>query len=237
MSDVGSVEAVSSARAVLFDLDGVLVDSSPVIDRVWRVWAERHGVPWDVVVPLLPGRRASETVALLAPQLDAVAEGAELERVQAADLAGIRACPGAVELTEELSARTPALPWAIVTSGSRGTATSRLRAMGFRIPAVLVTADDVAQGKPAPEGYLSAAEQLGVPPRDCLVVEDAAVGVSAARAAGARVAGIAGAGLGGAEESVDLVIGSPADLLGVVGLRGGRSLLPQGPPKGLGEGR
>ncbi|MEU4180954.1 HAD-IA family hydrolase [Streptomyces sp. NPDC026589] len=221
MSDAGSIEAVSLARAVLFDLDGVLVDSSPVIDRVWRNWAERHDVPWDVVVPLLPGRRASETVGLLAPHLDAIVEGAELERVQAADLAGIRACPGAVELTEELSARTPALPWAIVTSGSRRTATSRLRAMGFRIPAVLVTADDVARGKPAPEGYLSAAAQLGVPPRNCLVVEDAEVGVSAARAAGARVAGIAGAGLGGAEESVDLVIGSPADLLGVVGLRGG----------------
>jgi len=213
-----AVEAVASARAVLFDLDGVLVDSSAVIDRVWREWAVHHDVAWGTVEPLLPGRRASETVGLLAPYLDSAAEGAELERVQAADIAGIRACRGSVALTEELSSR--ALPWAIVTSGSRPTATTRLRAMGFRVPEVLVTADDVANGKPDPEGYLAAARRLGVPTGDCLVVEDAEVGVRAARAAGARVAGITGPGLGGAAKAVDLLIGAVGDLLGLVG-RGG----------------
>lgn len=88
-----TVEAVSSARAVLFDLDGVLVDSSAVIDRVWREWAANRDLPWETVEPLLPGRRASETVGLLAPYLDSTVEGAELERIQAADIAGIRACP------------------------------------------------------------------------------------------------------------------------------------------------
>lgn len=214
MQTRSAVDAAATARAVLFDLDGVLVDSSAVIDRVWRAWAARNGLAWDDVVPLLPGRRAYETVRLLAPHLDAAAEGAELERVQAADLAGVRACDGAVALTEELTARRPGVPWAIVTSGSRPTATTRLRATGFRVPDVLVTADDVAAGKPDPEGYLAAAKRLGVPPEDCLVVEDAEVGVRAARAAGARAAGIAGPGLGAAAGEVDLTVSAPRDLLG-----------------------
>lgn len=209
-----AVDAAATAKAVLFDLDGVLVDSSAVIDRVWRGWAALHGLAWDRVEPLLPGRRAFETVQLLTPHLDASAEGAELERVQAADLAGVRACPGAVELTRELTSRRPRVPWAIVTSGSLPTASVRLRATGFRIPEVLVTADDVAKGKPDPEGYLAAARRLGVPPQECLVVEDAEVGVRAARAAGARVAGIAGTGLGAAVNDVDLVIADPGELFG-----------------------
>jgi sugar-phosphatase len=212
METRSTVDAAASARAVLFDLDGVLVDSSAVIDRVWRDWAARHRLAWDDVVPLLPGRRAYETVRLLTPHLDAASEGAELERVQAADLAGVRACSGAVALTEELSAR--GLPWAIVTSGSRPTATVRLRATGFGVPDVLVTADDVTRGKPDPEGYLKAARRLGVPPEDCLVVEDAEVGVRAARAAGARVSGVAGPGLGAAAGEVDLTVAAPGDLLG-----------------------
>ncbi|MGW4792848.1 HAD-IA family hydrolase, partial [Nonomuraea sp. NPDC004297] len=198
MSEDRLADAVTGARAVLFDLDGVLVDSSAVIDRVWRAWAARHGLAWETVEPLLPGRRASETVRLLAPWLDAAAEGAELERIQAADEDGIRACPGAVQLTEQLG-----LPWAIVTSGSRATATARLRVTGLRIPAVLVTADDVRHGKPDPEGYRQAALRLGVEPRHCLVVEDAEVGVRAALAAGAPVAGVAGSGLGSAAGLVD----------------------------------
>ncbi|GAA2230690.1 hypothetical protein GCM10010232_16300 [Streptomyces amakusaensis] len=214
MSTGNEFNAVLSAGAVLFDLDGVLVDSAPVIDRVWRAWAAQHGVPWDRVHPLLPGRRAVETVALLAPHLDAEREGAELERVQAADLGGISACRGAVELTEELEG----FPWAIVTSGSRATATTRLRATGFRLPEVLVTADDVVRGKPDPEGYLQAARRLGVPPGECLVVEDADAGVRAARAAGARVVGIAGAGLGASARLVDVTVGSPAELLGLIGV-------------------
>ncbi|WDM12436.1 HAD-IA family hydrolase [Streptomyces lavenduligriseus] len=207
------MDAVLTAGGVLFDLDGVLVDSSPVIDRVWRAWAARHDIPWEQVVPLLPGRRAVETVALLAPHLDAGEEGAELERVQTADLEGISACRGAVELTEQLAG----FPWAIVTSGSRATATTRLRATGIRLPEVLVTADDVTEGKPSPEGYLQAARRLGVAPERCLVVEDAEAGVRAARAAGARVAGVAGAGLGAAADLVDVTITSPADLLGRIG--------------------
>ncbi|WNI18813.1 HAD-IA family hydrolase [Actinacidiphila sp. ITFR-21] len=209
----GGMSAVTTARAVLFDLDGVLVDSSPVIDRVWRDWAGRHAIAWEAVRPLLPGRRASETVALLAPELDSDAEGRELERVQSADLAGVSACPGAVPLLAELTG----FPWAIVTSGSRATATTRLRATGLRVPEVLVTADDVTLGKPHPEGYLAAARRLGVPPGECLVVEDADAGVRAARAAGTRVVGIAGYGLGASAGAVDLTVASPAELLGLIG--------------------
>lgn len=211
-----AVDAVSSARAVLFDLDGVLVDSSAVVDRVWREWAALHRLSWASVAPLLPGRRAVETVELLAPHLDAAAEGAELERIQAADLAGIKACPGAVELTEELTRR--GLPWAIVTSGSRPTAVTRLRAIGVRIPDVLVTADDVTRGKPDPEGYRAAARRLDVPPEDCLVVEDAEVGVRAARAAGARVSGVQGPALGTAANAVDVTVAAVGDLVGRVGM-------------------
>ncbi|KPI29828.1 HAD-superfamily hydrolase, subfamily IA, variant 3 [Actinobacteria bacterium OK074] len=211
----GAADVVATARAVLFDLDGVLVDSSPVIDRVWREWAGRHGLAWEAVEPVLPGRRAVETVAVLAPQLDAEAEGRELERVQTADLAGISACAGAVALTEELT--RAGVPWAIVTSGSRATATTRLRATGLRVPEVLVTADDVAVGKPDPEGYRAAALRLGVAAGDCVVVEDADAGVRAARAAGARVVGIEGPGLGPSAGSVDLTVPSPAGLLGLIG--------------------
>ncbi|WP_344159875.1 HAD-IA family hydrolase [Nocardiopsis rhodophaea] len=211
MPDSASRDLMSTAEGVLFDLDGVLVDSSAVIDRVWYDWAARHGLLWREVRPLLPGRPAAETVRMLAPHLDAAEEGARLERLQSSDLEGVRPADGAVELTEALT--HAGTPWAIVTSGSRPTATSRLRAVGIPIPKVLITADDVRRGKPDPEGYRTAAERLGLRPEACVVMEDAEVGVRAGHAVGARIIGIDGPGLGAAVSLVTRLLTSPRDLL------------------------
>ncbi|MBW4717272.1 HAD-IA family hydrolase [Saccharothrix obliqua] len=178
--------------AVLFDLDGVLVNSEAAIQAMWRRWAVRRGFDPEEVVALTPGRPAVDTIRIVAPELDAPAEALALEPEQIADLASLEPVPGARDLVTSLRAGT----WAVVTSGSRLVATTRLDTVGIPKPEVLVTADDVTAGKPAPEGYLSAARLLGVPPGECVVVEDARSGVLAARAAGMRVVGIAGPQLG-----------------------------------------
>ncbi|GHD53133.1 glycerol-3-phosphatase [Thalassobaculum fulvum] len=171
--------------AVLFDMDGVLVDSSGVVERSWRSWARRHGIAESVVMPLIHGRRALETIALVAPHLDAQAEWQVLIRQELEDTEGFRAFPGAAALAGSL----PLDRYAIVTSAPRSIAVDRLRRGAIRVPAVMVCAEDVSRGKPAPDGYLLAAERLGVPAGDCVVVEDAAPGVQAGLAAGMRVLG------------------------------------------------
>ncbi len=178
--------------AILFDLDGVLVDSGSTIERLWRRWAARHALDPDAVLGLTPGRRAVETIQLAAPELDCEAEALALEADQVCDLSELRAMPGARGLTAALPPRY----WAVVTSGSRFVATTRLNATGIQLPAVMVTADDVSRGKPDPEGYLAAAASLGVDAADCVVVEDARSGVLAARAAGMATVGIDGSPLG-----------------------------------------
>lgn len=195
-----------TARAVLFDLDGVLVDSHTVINRVWKTWAQRHRLPFQHVQELMPGRRAVETVRLAAPHLDATSEAAELNRVQETDLDGILPCTGAHELVKQLAG----IPRAVVTSGNRSTATARLAAVRLPSPDILITADDVRYGKPNPEGYFMAASRLGVAPEQCLVVEDAEAGAQAGRAAGAQVVGV---GEGLTAEQVDLLVLSLTDLL------------------------
>jgi len=198
-------EVTLDAAAVLFDLDGVLVDSGTAIERSWLRWAAEHGLPAQTVLAACHGRPSAETIAAVAEHLDAKAEAVRLEQRQAADTAELTRCPGAARLLTALPPRR----WAIVTSGSRPLAVSRLRAVRLPVPDVLVTADDVAHGKPAPDGYLQAAARLGLPPERCVVVEDSASGVSAGRAAGCRVVGIAGDQLGGVP---DVVVSSLADL-------------------------
>ena len=171
--------------AVLFDMDGVLVDSSGVVERSWRSWALRHGIAESVLMPLIHGRRALETIALVAPHLDAQAEWQVLIRQELEDTEGFRAFPGAAALAGAL----PADRYAIVTSAPRSIAVDRLQRGAIRVPAVMVCAEDVTRGKPAPDGYLLAAERLGVAAADCVVVEDAAPGVQAGLAAGMRVLG------------------------------------------------
>ena len=193
--------------AVLFDLDGVLVDSQECVERHWRRWAAQHDVDWTAIVEVAPGRRTAETIALVAPQLNAEAEALQLSLDEAADTDGVRAVDGASELL--------ALPegcWAIVTSGNTATATSRLRVAGLPIPAVLVTADDVVRGKPDPEPYRIAAERLGVMATNCIVLEDSPTGVAAGRSAAMRVVGIASTHRPEDLAEADAVVGRLADV-------------------------
>ena len=168
--------------AVLFDMDGTLVDSSRCVERTWRAWCSRHGLDAAELFRVSPGRRQHETIALVAPHLDVAAEAAELSAAEERCLDGIGPVPGA----RDLLAALPRDRWAVVTSAWRTLAELRLAAAGLPRPAVLVTADDVSAGKPDPEGYLRAGRALGVDPADCLVVEDAPVGLAAAAAAGMR---------------------------------------------------
>ncbi|MEV0610204.1 HAD-IA family hydrolase [Polymorphospora rubra] len=193
--------------AVLFDLDGVLVDSGNAVEASWETWARRHGLDGGHVLGQCHGRRTVETVRAVAPHLDAEREAILLEAEQATQTGGLRACTGAANLLAALGD----LPWAVVTSGTRLLALARLAAAGLPRPAVLVAGDDVEQGKPSPEGYLKAATVIGVPAQECVVFEDARRGVQAAREAGARVIGIAGELLGPTAD-IDLVVGTLAEL-------------------------
>jgi sugar-phosphatase len=170
---------------VLFDLDGVLADSTGLVDRVWRAWARERGLDGSEIMRIAHGRPATEVIRAVAPHLDAEGEVELLEGREAGE-AGIVAVAGAVELVASL----PASSWGVVTSGRGPLALSRLRAIGLPDPAVLVTADDVARGKPDPEGYLAAGRRIGAPSSDCLVIEDSPAGIQAARAAGMAVLGV-----------------------------------------------
>jgi mannitol-1-/sugar-/sorbitol-6-phosphatase len=169
--------------AVLFDCDGVLVDSEASVERAWRGWAAERGLDGEAVMAIAHGRRTEDTLRELGFSAGLAAEVDRLEGAEIADAADVTAFPGAAAALATLPPET----WAVVTSGTRALATSRLAAAGLPLPAVLVTADDVAAGKPDPEGYLEAARRLGFSPSDCLVLEDAPAGVQAALAAGMRV--------------------------------------------------
>lgn len=175
-----------SCAAVLFDLDGVLCDSTKAVDREWREWAVRKGVDGDAIMAIAHGVRTVEVIRRVAPHLDAEAEAAVIENHEAGDQTGVIVMPGAVELVRSI----PAGRWAVVTSGSRPLATNRLRYCGVPVPEVLVTSDDVTHGKPHPEPYLKGAQRLGFPPAECLVIEDAPAGIQSARAAGMKVIGM-----------------------------------------------
>lgn len=170
------------ARALLFDLDGVLVDSTASVERHWRNWAHRHQLDADALIAVVHGRRALDTIRERAPHLDAESELASLVAAEANDTSGVVAMPGAAQLLESLPRRR----WAIVTSGVREVALARLKAAALPVPAVLITADRVSRGKPDPEGYLAAAAELRERPAHCIVVEDAPAGIDAARRGGFR---------------------------------------------------
>jgi HAD superfamily hydrolase (TIGR01509 family) len=183
---------VPAIEAVLFDMDGTLVDSDAAVERTWRAWAHHHGVDPEVVFAVMHGAPAAVTARRVLPDRDdaaiAAAAAWQLER-EATDLDDVVATDGARELIAALD--RAGRPWAVVTSADRRLALARLGAAGID-PPVLVTVDELAAGKPDPEGYLLAARRLGIDPRACLVVEDSAVGAAAGRAAGARVAGLRG---------------------------------------------
>jgi mannitol-1-/sugar-/sorbitol-6-phosphatase len=179
-------------RAVLFDMDGTLVDSDAVVDRTWTLWASEYGVPAAEVLAVAHGSPAEATIGRLRPDLSPEERAAAVARIldlECDDLSDVVPTPGAHELISTLERL--GLPWAVYTSASNRLAKVRLDAAGIS-PSILVTLDDVTRGKPDPEGYLRAAELLDVPVEHCLVVEDTTVGLAAGRAAGATTAGLKG---------------------------------------------
>ncbi|WP_241491771.1 HAD-IA family hydrolase [Sphingomonas endophytica] len=170
--------------AFLFDMDGTLINSIPSAVRAWTAWAERHGIDVDELMAVMHGVRAIETIRRFAPPgVDPQAEFEGLLQAEIDDVADVVEIAGAGAFTAAL----PRERWAIVTSAPRSLAEVRLRAAGLIPPAVMITADDVTRGKPAPDCFLMAAERLGVAAGDCLVWEDAPAGIAAGEAAGADV--------------------------------------------------
>jgi sugar-phosphatase len=174
--------------AILFDLDGVLVDSTARVAQTWERWARKHQLDPARVIAAAHGRRTIETVQIVAPHLAATDEVATLEASESIGTEGVFEIPGAREILASL----PPDSWAIVTSGIRAVATLRIRHTHLPMPKVLVCAEDIQHGKPHPEGYLTAAQRLGVDPTGCVVIEDTPPGLEAARAGGMRSIGVCG---------------------------------------------
>jgi mannitol-1-/sugar-/sorbitol-6-phosphatase len=173
--------------AILFDLDGVLIDSTRSVDRQWRVWAHEQGIDEEKVIAIAHGVRAIEVIRAVAPHLDPEAESRRLEAREANDKIDVAVMTGAADLLGAI----PDGSWGVVTSGTRPLASARLRLGGLPVPKILVTAEDVANGKPHPEPYLRAAKLLGVKAEECLVIEDAPAGIRSARAGGMKVVALA----------------------------------------------
>jgi sugar-phosphatase len=206
----GGGPAAIRCSAFLFDLDGVLIDSTPAVQRVWARWAREHGFDPDAVVAHAHGRPSLNTVRHFLPDGDHESENREVERREIEDVEGIVVLPGAVELLTSL----PSHRWTIATSCTRRLAEVRLRAAGLPIPQCMVTSTDVTRGKPDPEPFLKAAAKLGFPAPHCIVCEDVPAGVRAGKAAGARVVALRTT-FPGAELCVagaDFVVNSCADI-------------------------
>lgn len=169
-------------RAFLFDMDGTVLNSIAAAERIWTVWAQRHGVDVASFLPTIHGARAIDTINRQGlPGIDAEAEAAWITQAEIEDVEGIVEVASAADFLKSL----PAEQWAIVTSAPRALALRRMGAAGIPEPLVMVTAEDVSAGKPDPAGYRLAAQRLGVAVTDCLIFEDATVGIQAAEAAGA----------------------------------------------------
>lgn len=170
-------------KALLFDLDGVLINSTPAVARVWREWAIEHGFNPEEVVARAHGRPSLTTVREYLPNADHQVENREVERREIEDLDGVAPLPGALELLSSL----PEERWTIVTSCTRALAEVRIKAAGLPLPKKFVTSNDIVNGKPHPEPFLKGAAVLGFSANDCIVFEDVPAGVRAGKAAGSRV--------------------------------------------------
>src|SRR2546423_6430241 len=199
---------IFSCSAILFDLDGVLVDSTRAVDREWRDWGRRKGVDGDAIMAIAHGVRTIEVIRRVAPHLDAEREARKIENHEAHDHVGVVVMRGALDLVRSI----PEGRWGVVTSGSRLLARARLRFCGLPIAKVLVTADDVTHGKPHPEPYLKGAERLGFNSTDCLVIEDAPAGIESARSGGMKVIGITSTYRAESVQHAEAVIGKLAQI-------------------------
>jgi sugar-phosphatase len=169
--------------ALLFDMDGVLIDSTPAVTRVWRSWAVEHGFNPEEVVAHAHGRPSLATIREYLPNADHEAENREVERREIEDLAGVVPLPGALDLLASL----PRDRWTIVTSCTRPLAEVRIKAAGLPLPTKLITANDITHGKPHPEPYLKAASILNFPVSSCIILEDVPAGIRSGKAAGGTV--------------------------------------------------
>ncbi|MEM8486762.1 MAG: HAD-IA family hydrolase [Bacteroidota bacterium] len=200
------------ANAILFDFDGILIDSEPVYELHWRRWAEGHGVSVSHIMSVHHGIPPVQTIGIVAPHLDAVHEAEQFKALCVGGLDGLIAHDG-------VAALLPTLPrhlWAIATSSFRKMVLSQLAYLGLPKPDVLVTYDDVVHGKPAPEPYQKAAMQLGFAPEDCVVIEDSLAGIKAGKAAGAQVIAVATTNTKAALGEADVVVERFADLAFVI---------------------
>lgn len=181
-----------SARALLLDMDGTLVDSTAVVERLWWEWAQPHGLDHDTVLRTVHGRQGWQSMAMLLPDRDPAinrAENAEMLRAETAQTDGVVEIPGAGALLAALAGH----PHGVVTSADLALMTARMEAAGLTVPALAITAEHVSASKPDPEGFLLAADRLGMAAVDCLVLEDSGAGIAAARAAGMPVLGVGAA--------------------------------------------
>ncbi|MGW0991894.1 HAD-IA family hydrolase [Streptomyces sp. NPDC002523] len=180
---------VLTARALLLDMDGTLVNSDAVVERIWRGWAEGHGLDGDDVMKVVHGRQGHASMAVLLPGRPVeqnLADNARMLEAETADTDGVIEIPGAAAFLASLEG----LPHALVTSADVTLSTVRMAAAGLPLPEVRVTAESVGASKPDPEGFLKAAAELGVDAADCVVFEDSGAGIAAGRAAGMRVVGV-----------------------------------------------
>ncbi|WP_367041481.1 HAD-IA family hydrolase [Streptomyces sp. Je 1-332] len=181
--------SVLTARALLLDMDGTLVNSDAVVERCWRRWSERHGLDFDEVIKVVHGRQGYASMAVLLPERpmeENYAENRLMLAEETADMEGVVPVPGA----EAFLASLEGLPHALVTSADVPLSTGRMAAAGLSLPAVRVTAESVGASKPDPEGFLKGAAELGFAPADCVVFEDSGAGIAAGLAAGMRVVGV-----------------------------------------------
>jgi sugar-phosphatase len=199
---------IFSAKAILFDMDGVLMDSTPSVERVWRAWAAKHGLDSERVAPLAHGRRSIETIRAVAPELNAEKENIVVEQMEIDDKEGVTALPGAAELLVHL----PTDRFAIVTSATRPFAVARLGYAGIPLPRHMITANDVIHGKPSPEPFFKGAALLGFAPADCLVFEDSPAGIASARSAGMKAIALQTTYPADQLQSAHAIIGNLADV-------------------------
>ncbi|MFJ9866067.1 HAD-IA family hydrolase [Streptomyces sp. NPDC101165] len=180
---------VLTARALLLDMDGTLVNSDAVVERIWRRWAERHGLDGDEVMEVVHGRQGHASMAVLLPERPVeqnLADNARMLAEETADVEGVVEVPGAAAFLASLRG----VPHALVTSADVALSTARMAAAGLPLPEVRITAESVGASKPDPEGFLKGAAELGIDPGECVVFEDSGAGVAAGRAAGMQVVGV-----------------------------------------------